>query len=1011
MRVHALRVTAFGPFAGRVEVDVDELSAQGLFLLTGPTGAGKTSVLDAICFGLYGQVPGARQQADRLRSDHADPGLAPEVRLDLTLGDRRLRVTRSPRWQRPSSRARSGFVTQQASVLLQERAGDDWSTLTTRIDEAQLVLDDLLGMTLGQFTQVALLPQGQFQEFLRAGADERRKLLERLFGTGRFRDVERWLVEHRAATRARVETAQQAACSAADQLHGAAHLHDSVPDDPADWPVWAEQVVTAARQRRDDLSVLVEQSRDVRDGARRAHDAGVQQAELRRRGEAAKQRLSELESTQPDADRMTATLRAADRAHEVTVLLEPLAAGTAQVSTAERAAAAALTDVHRLLPTLLDTLAKHLGDQLATVPSDRLAVWLAALEAERTSTDRAVEREQQLAAEVARLGRLDDEATAAGLAADEAERAAARLRTAATEAPATIIALRAAIDGDQRLDATHDHLAAAVERARKQADAAARLPAAERRLRSAETAAREAFDVYRRGVDTRIDIARRRLAGAAAEIASGLADGCPCPVCGSPDHPRPALSAADRVDEADEAAAALAEAAAGEARERADARVVGAGAEVAEIAAAADGLDPTMAESALAEVTEQLAAAAAARTRLPGAQAQLAAAEAAQSNAAQQLDTATQRARGLRAQADNQRAARSSLHASLVTALGEDLDVTAALQATERRGSAVGAALAAVSALLAARSSHATARGHADRLAHRHGFADAGAAQAAALDDTARHELRSGLAARDRQADADADVVADAAVAAAMAAAAPDLEGLAAAAEMAEATHEGQRADLVAAERTTARLDELHAALRTRFDAWQPAQDAHRVAAGLAALAEGKSGDNQQRMSLSSYVLAARLEQVVAAANERLVPMTSSRYTLEHTVDKAAGDRRAGAGGLGLLVRDEWTGDLRDPSTLSGGETFQASLALALGLADVVGHECGGTQLQTVFVDEGFGSLDADSLDEVLDELDRLRDGGRVVGVVSHVDAMRERIPTQLRLVKARTGSTVALAG
>jgi exonuclease SbcC len=139
--------------------------------------------------------------------------------------------------------------------------------------------------------------------------------------------------------------------------------------------------------------------------------------------------------------------------------------------------------------------------------------------------------------------------------------------------------------------------------------------------------------------------------------------------------------------------------------------------------------------------------------------------------------------------------------------------------------------------------------------------------------------------------------------------------------------------------------------------------------------------------------------------------MTSSRYVLEHTVQRSAGDRRSGAGGLGLRIRDEWTGDLRDPSTLSGGETFQTSLALALGLADVVGNECGGTQLQTIFVDEGFGSLDADSLDEVLDELDRLRDGGRVVGVVSHVDAMRERIPTQLHLVKTRAGSSLARTG
>jgi exonuclease SbcC len=176
----------------------------------------------------------------------------------------------------------------------------------------------------------------------------------------------------------------------------------------------------------------------------------------------------------------------------------------------------------------------------------------------------------------------------------------------------------------------------------------------------------------------------------------------------------------------------------------------------------------------------------------------------------------------------------------------------------------------------------------------------------------------------------------------------------------------------------------------------------------MASLAEGKSADNHLQMSLSAYVLSARLGQVVDAANERLGPMTSERYALEHTLGRSAGERRRAGGGLGLLVSDAWTGQSRDPKTLSGGEMFQASLALALGLADVVTCESGGMQLHSLFVDEGFGSLDSDTLDEVMDVLDDLRSGGRVVGVVSHVDAMRERIPAQVRVVKGRNGSTVS---
>jgi exonuclease SbcC len=161
-------------------------------------------------------------------------------------------------------------------------------------------------------------------------------------------------------------------------------------------------------------------------------------------------------------------------------------------------------------------------------------------------------------------------------------------------------------------------------------------------------------------------------------------------------------------------------------------------------------------------------------------------------------------------------------------------------------------------------------------------------------------------------------------------------------------------------------------------------------------------------MRLSAYVLTYRLSQVVAAANERLSRMSDQRYSLEHTGRAGAGETR---GGLSLLVRDDWSGESRDPATLSGGETFVVSLALALGLADVITHEAGGAELDTLFVDEGFGSLDADTLDDVLDVLDGLRDGGRVVGVVSHVAEMRDRIPTQLVVTKSRAGSTLTVLG
>ena len=192
MRLHHLRAEAFGPFTDAVEVDFDMLSEGGVFLLSGPTGAGKTSVLDAVCFALYGDVPGDRALAKRLRSDYAAPGAAPRVSLEFTVRDRRLRIVRSPAWERPKRRG-VGTTKQPATVSISEHTDGAWSVLSTRADETRHLVTELVALNLAQFCQVAMLPQNRFQAFLRAKADERHRLLQQLFRTGRFAQVESWL--------------------------------------------------------------------------------------------------------------------------------------------------------------------------------------------------------------------------------------------------------------------------------------------------------------------------------------------------------------------------------------------------------------------------------------------------------------------------------------------------------------------------------------------------------------------------------------------------------------------------------------------------------------------------------------------------------------------------------------------------------------------------------------------------------------------------------------------------
>ncbi|MER5786543.1 SbcC/MukB-like Walker B domain-containing protein, partial [Streptomyces mobaraensis] len=315
--------------------------------------------------------------------------------------------------------------------------------------------------------------------------------------------------------------------------------------------------------------------------------------------------------------------------------------------------------------------------------------------------------------------------------------------------------------------------------------------------------------------------------------------------------------------------------------------------------------------------------------------------------------------------------------------------------------------LAAAGATRAAEEAATALKAADDRLAdaaYRAGFATPAQAAEALLGAA---ELRAA------QARLDAWRQEEAAVAAALA----DEETLAAAG-LAPADPEAADAELAAAVGRLRAASDRDAEARRRCDALdrlsaEAAHDVRRLAplreeyhrvAGLATLAAGTSADNELKMSLESYVLAARLEQVAAAATVRLHRMSAGRYTLVHSDARGTGRGRSG---LGLHVVDAWTGNERDTATLSGGETFFASLALALGLADVVTEEAGGTRLDTLFIDEGFGSLDEQTLDEVLDVLDSLRERDRAVGIVSHVADLRQRVPAQLRVVKERSGSAV----
>ena len=306
MRIHRLEISAFGPFAGTEHIDFDRLSAHGLFLLNGATGAGKTSVLDAICFALYGSVPGARQDGKRLRSDHADAGAEPRVTCEFSAKGRHFEVSRTPAWNRPSARGRNGFTEQKANTLLRERVDGQWVEKSGRNDEAGAEISSVLGMDREQFTRVVMLPQGDFAAFLRSKPSERLDLLQSLFGTQRFEAVEQELARRAAEARAEVAglnnqldlllaQARSEAAPPEQELPG----DRPAPEDPEELLDWLQET---AETRAAALHAAADEAEATRVEAAGRLEAAEARAARQAKLAAAERRRAAAHAAAPDLD-------------------------------------------------------------------------------------------------------------------------------------------------------------------------------------------------------------------------------------------------------------------------------------------------------------------------------------------------------------------------------------------------------------------------------------------------------------------------------------------------------------------------------------------------------------------------------------------------------------------------------------------------------------------------------------------------------------------------------------
>ncbi|HEY4460164.1 MAG TPA: SMC family ATPase [Pseudonocardiaceae bacterium] len=986
MRLHHLQVRAFGPYPRAESVDFDALGADGLFLLHGDTGAGKTTLLDAVAFALFGTVPGARGETKRLRCDYAEPDVATEVRLEFTVQGHRLLIVRGPEYERPK-RDGSGTTTQRAKASLTwvgtAPSGHAPDGLA-RIDEVNRTVVRLLGMSAEQFFQVVLLPQGDFARFLRAETAERERLLERLFGTERFADVERWFRTARTERGRAVEEIRQDVRELLARVGQAAGVE---PDDDA--PADIDWLATLHARLRGDAVDAEKEDRLAREDRVRAEQELAYRRDL------------------------------AERIRRVTTALATLAE-LDNTAAARRAIADELSAAHRCQPVLLAATAARRAeaDLAAAAQAERLAI--AAL-AGRAETDGDVPtlramagamREEagglrQLVAE-AETQRVDQlRLTELTARHRHTEARVADLTEQLTNLPRRLVAAHAerdaAMSARNRLDGLRAHTA---ELRALHADAT-RLPALQAADLARRDEATQAVDAHQQAREALLDARQRRLDGMAAELAGALTPDHPCPVCGSPEHPAPAASPTAMASETDESTAAEAEQEANTERER-------------------TSLAAAETQHRLNALVERLAG----RTE-PELAADLGVAEA---------DLATATTRAATVEASTELVARLERDAADLRAEQVEAERNQAVIATERaqlaeaiqdRALRLDAARAdfpdvaarrehlltvieALDELAKARSAREQAEQRVEQAqadvraaALNADFADEVEALAAARAPDVLDDLQRRLVAADRQEAAARAVLAEPELVGIRIDTDVDLAGAQAQVEAARERTDVANAALQEAQRKVDEVTDLAARLT---DAWQrlaPAQARQTELAALTDVVNGR-GQNAHQMSLRSYVLAARLTEVADSASRRLRRMSQGRFSF---VRSSAGGPRNTRGGLGLDVLDDYSGRVRPAKTLSGGESFLASLALALGLADVVAAETGGALLDTLFIDEGFGTLDADTLDQVLDTLDELRAGGRVVGLVSHVEELRQRIPVQLRVRRARTGSTARVHG
>ena len=1021
MKPISLTIEAFGPYRDSVTLDFSELENHSMFLISGPTGAGKTSILDAMVYALYGEPSGEVRKTDAIRSDFAEPERMTRVDFSFAIGDAQYRVERLPK-QMVAKKRGTGMREQNASATVYEMKDGEWKVVATSAAAVRDTIQRIIGFRKDQFLQVVLLPQGEFRKLLVASTNEREELLHTLFRTELYRKLQETLKSAYDDEKAGIE----------ENLMKQTALIQSVPHDE-DTPVLTiEHVRELLENREPHRDGLVVKRNEAVAEVNRLNTLRNEWALYNQAQQSlieATSKLDIVKAKEPERTQLREKVKFLDSLVPVHVLYKQYIDKQSSLTTLERA----LSDAEKSVETATQHESKcieaheALASQAETIQAKRTT--LAQLQQQSETFDELGLLKKKLSALRSDVEQLDSKKSESDLE---------RQRQLIKQIEVDVENLRKQLQENSTLldkipviQEQLNHLQRYSELVDKISQVQKEVAAKEETLSTLDKTVKEAT-VYLERLEHLMQ------EGRAYELVPFVKEDEPCPVCGSTEHPHLATKpelypTKDEVEvarglrdkELQQQANEVGQrdALVGRLHELSDHK----NGQVSILKASIDGFSEvnfaSLQQDLLAQMeglktlrgeSEQLSKTISdAEHRLSTAKDMLAKSEIAHNELLKTLHELEVSIGSVQAKIDSLSESLPTTDIELwrkqVTFLASEIkEYDAQLTVTTKQLEEARGQLSAKRGRLETLSSQMKEERKNLELLHEEytqslqsislseiDFVEA-LSDFNALEDfkTKLYDLEESFST--------AQAVYDAALKTTETVVKPSDTVSDEVYDAAVERRDTLVGSLAAWDKETKHIETTLTSLEELESAMGEARNKVEFLGRLNDLANGGE-QGFKNVTFERYVLGAILDEVVYAANLRLQKMSRSRYSLERS-DYTGGGR--GKQGLDLAVMDAFTGQSRPANTLSGGETFLASMALALGLADVIQSYAGGIHMDTMFIDEGFGTLDPDTLELAMETLVQLQSSGRLIGMISHVPELKTRIPAHLEVTRGDEGST-----